>query len=119
MNLKLYRTVHGPVVEKGDTFYQLYETWQDLLVSENLVQMWVDRNGLTALKGMVALSQMRRTSEELVGFVRRECSFPFGCFIMTGTGIVPKAAFTLMAGDVIHISIEGIGTLTNTVAENL
>jgi 2-dehydro-3-deoxy-D-arabinonate dehydratase len=85
---------------------------------ESLVQMRIERNGVTAFKGTVALNQMRRTPEALVGFVYRECSFPFGCFIMTGTGIVPPSAFTLAVGDVIHISIEGIGTLTNTVAEN-
>jgi 2-dehydro-3-deoxy-D-arabinonate dehydratase len=34
---------------------------------------------------------------------------------MTGTGIVPPQDFTLELGDTIHINIEKIGTLTNTV----
>jgi 2-dehydro-3-deoxy-D-arabinonate dehydratase len=34
---------------------------------------------------------------------------------MTGTGIVPHDDFTLEVGDVVTISIEGIGTLINTV----
>ena len=34
---------------------------------------------------------------------------------MTGTGLVPPPDFTLTPGDLINISIEGIGTLTNTV----
>jgi 2-dehydro-3-deoxy-D-arabinonate dehydratase len=36
--------------------------------------------------------------------------------LLTGTGIVPGTDFTLLAGDIIHITIEPIGTLTNTVA---
>ena len=35
---------------------------------------------------------------------------------MTGTGIVPGDEFSLASGDVIRISIDGIGTLENSVA---
>lgn len=59
---------------------------------------------------------MKRAPEELVSFVYREASFPFGCLIMTGTGIVPDSNFTLQTADEISISIDSIGTLTNTVA---
>ena len=41
--------------------------------------------------------------------------FPKGCFLMTGTGIVPADDFTLKVSDRIEISIEGIGTLINEV----
>jgi 2-dehydro-3-deoxy-D-arabinonate dehydratase len=58
---------------------------------------------------------MKRKPEELVSFVYRECSFPSGCLIMTGTGIVPESNFTLKSGDEILISIDGIGTLKNEV----
>jgi 2-dehydro-3-deoxy-D-arabinonate dehydratase len=34
---------------------------------------------------------------------------------MTGTGIVPPDDFTLDEGDTVHITIEGIGTLSNPV----
>lgn len=53
--------------------------------------------------------------EELVSFVFRECSFPHGCLIMTGTGIVPEHDFSLRSGDKINISIDGIGSLVNEV----
>jgi 2-dehydro-3-deoxy-D-arabinonate dehydratase len=43
-------------------------------------------------------------------------SFPYGAFLMTGTGIVPPDNFTLRSGDEIKISIEHIGVLVNTVA---
>ena len=59
--------------------------------------------------------KMKRNLQELVSFVFRECSFPFGCLVMTGTGIVPGHDFTLQSGDIIYISIEHIGTLINTV----
>ena len=62
------------------------------------------------------LGQMKRSLEELVSFVYRECSFPDGCLIMTGTGIVPGNDFTLQSGDEIKIVIDHIGELKNTVA---
>jgi len=58
---------------------------------------------------------MKRKHDELVGFLFRECDFPFGCFLMTGTGLVPPDHFTLEVDDVVSITIEGIGTLTNIV----
>src|SRR5690606_4776324 len=63
--------------------------------------------------------QMKRTQEELVSYVYRECSFPHGALIMTGTGIVPSHEFTLASGDEIRISIGHIGTLINYVAQAL
>ena len=65
--------------------------------------------------GTIGISKMKRTPEELVSFVFRECSFSHGCLIMTGTGIVPEHDFTLKSGDEIKISIDGIGTLVNVV----
>ena len=62
------------------------------------------------------LKQMKRTPEELIGFLFRETSFSAGVFLMTGTGIVPGTDFTLRSGDQVSISIDGIGTLTNPVA---
>ncbi len=65
-------------------------------------------------QGEVSLAQMKRNREELVEYLFRECSFPTGCLLMTGTGIVPDH-FTLDHGDEIRISIEKIGTLINFV----
>jgi 2-dehydro-3-deoxy-D-arabinonate dehydratase len=59
---------------------------------------------------------MKRSLDELVSFVFRECTFPNGCLIMTGTGIVPEHDFTLKSRDEIKISIESIGTLINEVS---
>lgn len=80
------------------------------------ITLTINRNNETAFTDTIAISQMKRTPEELTSFVYRECSFPFGCMIMTGTGIVPGNDFTLKSGDEISIAIENIGKLVNTVA---
>jgi 2-dehydro-3-deoxy-D-arabinonate dehydratase len=92
----------------------IYVTEQPLERSTT-IQLQISRGGAVVFDGGVGISQMKRTPEELVSFVFRECSFPDGCLIMTGTGIVPEHDFTLQAGDEISISIDGIGTLVNTV----
>ena len=63
------------------------------------------------------LSQMKRTPEELAGWLFRENDLPDGAFLMTGTGIVPDDNFTLQHGDEVSISISGIGTLTNPIVK--
>ena len=93
----------------------IYITDQPLDKS-TLISLEINRNNKKVFEGNVALDQMKRTPEELVSYVYRECSFPHGCMIMTGTGIVPGNDFTLKAGDVISIRIDGIGELVNTVA---
>jgi 2-dehydro-3-deoxy-D-arabinonate dehydratase len=80
------------------------------------ITLTINRDNQTAFTDTIALSQMKRTPEELTSFVFRECSFPFGCMIMTGTGIVPGNDFTLQSADEISIEIERIGKLVNTVA---
>jgi 2-dehydro-3-deoxy-D-arabinonate dehydratase len=37
--------------------------------------------------------------------------------VLTGTSIVPPPDFTLVEGDVVSISIEGVGVLENEVVE--
>lgn len=85
------------------------------LPGDTVISMEIWRNEEQAFNGTVTLSQMKRTPEELVSFVYRACTFPHGCLVMTGTGIVPGHDFTLRSGDEIRISIGEIGTLINTV----
>jgi 2-dehydro-3-deoxy-D-arabinonate dehydratase len=79
------------------------------------IRLEINRDEKKVFEGIVGINQMKRTPEELVSFVYRECSFPNGCLIMTGTGIVPGSDFTLQSGDEIKISIDNIGTLINVV----
>ena len=85
------------------------------LDSNTMIYLEINRDNQKVFEGSVAISQMKRKPEELVSFVYRECSFPHGALIMTGTGIVPGCDFTLKSGDEIKISIDRIGTLINTV----
>ena len=87
------------------------------LPRDTKIQMEILREGKTVFEGNVGIDQMKRTQEELVSFVYRECSFPHGALIMTGTGIVPSHEFTLAVGDEIRISIAHIGTLINYVTQ--
>jgi 2-dehydro-3-deoxy-D-arabinonate dehydratase len=66
--------------------------------------------------GQVALTELKRDPNTLVEYLFRDNAFPNGCFLMTGTGIVPPSSFTLASGDLIRITIESIGTLENEVA---
>src|ERR1035437_4272877 len=66
--------------------------------------------------GSVALTELKRDPKVLVEYLFRDNSFPNGCFLMTGTGIVPPSSFTLASGDTVRITIEPIGTLENEVA---
>lgn len=83
---------------------------------ETRIHLQIFRADQVIQGGNIAISQIKRKFEELTAYVFRECSFPEGCLIMTGTGIVPESDFTLQSGDVITIAIDGIGELTNTVA---
>jgi 2-dehydro-3-deoxy-D-arabinonate dehydratase len=80
------------------------------------IRLVIERAGAVVFDESISTGRMRRTAEELVGFLFREATFPDGVFLMTGTGIVPPDSFTLQSGDVVHITIGDAGTLTNPVA---
>jgi len=81
------------------------------------IELSVERNGEIAFRGTTAVSQMARTFADLIGWLGRDNSFPAGAFLLTGTGIVPGDDFTLAVGDLVRITISGIGTLANPVVQ--
>ncbi len=85
------------------------------LAATTAIELEVRREGKIAFAGSTQLAALKRTPEELVRFLRRDNSFPQGCYLLTGTGIVPPDDFTLAHGDEIHITIEPIGSLVNVV----
>jgi 2-dehydro-3-deoxy-D-arabinonate dehydratase len=87
----------------------------DPLPPETAIELRISRDGSLAFEGSTTLAAMKRTPAELVGFLFRENSFPAGCVLLTGTGIVPPDAFSLRGGDRIAITIGPIGTLENVV----
>jgi 2-dehydro-3-deoxy-D-arabinonate dehydratase len=86
------------------------------LAGETTISLEIIRSQTKVFEGSVEIAQMKRTPEELVSFLYRECTFPHGSLLMTGTGIVPSNDFTLRSGDRVRISIESIGILENTIA---
>ena len=75
----------------------------------------IRRGGSSIFSGSTTLKEMKRRPEELVAYLYRSNSFPHGCFLLTGTGVVPPDSFTLQLGDEIRITIAPIGTLENVV----
>ena len=66
-------------------------------------------------EGETSTAAIHRRLEDLVDWLGRAMTFELGCYLMTGTGIVPPESFTLRPGDVVSITIDGIGTLHNPV----
>ena len=87
----------------------------EMLPGATEIDLRIERAGETVFAGDTKLAQLKRTPETLVEFLFRDNSFPQGCFLLTGTGIVPPDDFTLQRGDKISITIEPIGTLVNVV----
>jgi len=85
------------------------------LPANTLIAMKIRRSSNNVFEGDVEINQIKRGFEELISFLYKECSFPNGSFLMTGTGIVPSSEFTLQSGDEISIEIDSIGTLINEV----
>ena len=81
------------------------------------IRMTIERDGATAFEGATSTARMARRFEELIDWLGRENVFPDGVILLTGTGIVPPDEFSLRAGDVVRITIDGIGTLTNPVVQ--
>jgi 2-dehydro-3-deoxy-D-arabinonate dehydratase len=80
------------------------------------ISLGIERDGNEVFMGSTLLSQLKRSYDELAGFLYRDNDFPSGALLMTGTGIVPEHPFTLQPDDIVRITINGIGTLENTVA---
>ncbi|WP_341843597.1 fumarylacetoacetate hydrolase family protein [Chitinophaga caseinilytica] len=83
--------------------------------ADTMIRMSIFRDGEIKYNDSIAISQMKRGHGELVEFLFRGCAFPDGCFLMTGTCLVPDNSFTLRDNDRVEISIDHIGTLINEV----
>jgi 2-dehydro-3-deoxy-D-arabinonate dehydratase len=85
------------------------------LNSSTSIEIEILRENASVFHGATTLENLKRNPQTLVDYLFRDNVFPSGCFLLTGTGIVPPDAFTLQPSDEIRISIEEIGTLTNVV----
>jgi 2-dehydro-3-deoxy-D-arabinonate dehydratase len=81
------------------------------------VGMSILRDGTPVFEGATSTDRLKRTFEELASYLGRALAFPAGAVLLTGTGIVPPDEFSLAAGDLVRIEIEGLGVLENPVVE--
>jgi 2-dehydro-3-deoxy-D-arabinonate dehydratase len=88
----------------------------DPLKSDTAIEIQILRGGVAVFEGKTSLTQMKRTPAELADWLWRDNTFPNGCYLLTGTGLVPPNDFTLASGDEVRISIETLGTLVNFIA---
>jgi 2-dehydro-3-deoxy-D-arabinonate dehydratase len=89
------------------------------LTENNLtIELRIWRSGESVFTGQTSTARMRRSVEDLAGWLFRENAFSYGVILLTGTGIIPPDEFTLQGGDEIEIEISGIGVLRNRVAKS-
>ena len=83
---------------------------------QTAIKMKIERDGQLVYADETTIGRMKRSFTELVQYLFRECDFQQGCFLMTGTCLVPPNDFTLQEDDIVSITIDHIGTLINTIA---
>lgn len=81
------------------------------------IKLVIERGGQVVSSDQTDLGQMKREFDELIDWLTRENDLPTGAFLLTGTGVVPPDNFTLKDGDVVSITIDGIGTLINPIVQ--
>ncbi|MEO3407020.1 fumarylacetoacetate hydrolase family protein [Mucilaginibacter sp. CAU 1740] len=86
--------------------------------AETAISMNIKRDGELVFEDDTTVSRIKRSFTELTDYLYSECDFPYGCFLMTGTCLVPPPSFTLQPGDVVEISIDHIGTMVNSIGIN-
>jgi 2-dehydro-3-deoxy-D-arabinonate dehydratase len=85
---------------------------------ETAIKLNIKRDSSIIYNDETTVSRIKRPFDELVSYLYSECDFSYGCYLMTGTCLVPPGEFTLQVGDEVEISIDKIGTLVNTIALN-
>jgi 2-dehydro-3-deoxy-D-arabinonate dehydratase len=80
------------------------------------IQLEIVRGGRNIFTAETTTARMTRSISHLSDFLGRDNEFPYGVFLLTGTGVVPPDDFTLNPGDRVDITIDIIGTLSNEIA---
>jgi 2-dehydro-3-deoxy-D-arabinonate dehydratase len=95
----------GPVVLTPDEWPDAFEIGCRIIAADGSV-VW---------QGETSTKHMRRSFEELVEWLARDNPLPPGTVLLTGTGLVPPDDVALEPGQVVEVSVSGIGTLVNPV----
>ena len=83
------------------------------------IELTIRRDGAVAWHGQASTASLRRTFDDLAGYLMRADIHPDGAVLSTGTCLVPSAPFSLADGDVVTVAVAGIGTLTTDVVRGL
>jgi 2-dehydro-3-deoxy-D-arabinonate dehydratase len=81
------------------------------------IRMEIERDGAVIYEGETSVARMARRFDELIDWLGRDNVFHAGVVLLTGTGIVPPDDFSLRPGDLVRITIDGIGVLANPVVQ--
>ena len=76
----------------------------------------IERAGSIVWQAETSLKSLNRSFDDLIKYLFRCQHFPVGVILSTGTGIVPPLDISLLAGDLVTITVDQIGTLVNKVA---
>jgi len=79
------------------------------------IRLTVARDGAVVVDEATSTARIHRTFDDMLEHLGRALSFPHGAFLLTGTGIVAGSEFSLTAGDVCRIEMDGLGVLENLV----
>jgi 2-dehydro-3-deoxy-D-arabinonate dehydratase len=82
-------------------------------IREAEISVEILRGGKNVFGGSTSIGRIKRSFEELIGYLFRNQTFSNGVFLLTGTGVVPPDDFTLQKGDEVRITVEPIGVLSN------
>jgi 2-dehydro-3-deoxy-D-arabinonate dehydratase len=77
----------------------------------------IQRRSAVAYEGKISTSAMRRSFADLADWLVRDNVFPSGTYLLTGTGLVPEAGFSLQPEDRVTITVPRIGSLSNVVVQ--
>jgi 2-dehydro-3-deoxy-D-arabinonate dehydratase len=92
-------------------------SWELQDVSDLRIAVEIRRGENIVWSGSTSTRLLVRKLSDLVSHLVEYDQFPWGFVLATGTGIAPEIGITMQAGDIVNISIEGVGELSNTVVE--
>ena len=75
----------------------------------------IQRKSKLIFEGSSKINLMNKSIENLISWLQKSNTLPLKSAFLTGTGIVPPPEFTLKPNDIVNISIDEIGTLSNSI----
>lgn len=96
----------GPCIIDSESI----NNYKNFIINCNIV-----RNNKSIYNSSSSVKSMNKSIPNLIKWLKKSNTLPIKSAFLTGTGIIPPPEFTLNENDQISITIDGIGTLNNTV----